>query len=632
MTININGDEELAAKSHLAAIIESSDDAIISKNIDGIITSWNSAAELLFGYTAREAIGKHITLIIPDDRLDEELVIIGKIKAGQKVDHFETIRKNKNGEELNLSITVSPVKNKNGKIIGASKIARDTSFTKDAERTKAYLAAIINSSDDAIISTDLKGYITSWNKSAECVYGYTSSEAIGKSIKIIIPITKQDEELIIIGRIKAGEKVEHFETTRIAKNKKLIDISLTASPIRDINGNVIGVSKVARDITDYKETQIALKKAQQKKEEFLASISHELRTPMTSIIGLSQILSTSKGLNSKEKLYLETLNKSANNMLLLINDLLDYSKLESGLVVLEKIDFSLKELIDKTLSSFEIMASDKGLTLNATINEKIREFYQGDPLRIQQILTNLIGNAIKFTDSGSINLTINGIEKDHFTELTLIIKDTGIGISKENIEIIFEKFLQADNTVTRKYGGSGLGLSITKTLVNKMGGLITVESKEKIGSIFTIKLPLEHSENSTLLTQSEPSIMSRKNILIVEDYEPNIIVLSAMLDIFDYSYDIANNGLHALRKYSENQYDVILMDIQMEEMDGLESTKNIRDCEFKKHLKQTPIIAMTAHIQEKNKEICYEVGMNDFISKPYDFELLKEKLEFYINT
>jgi PAS domain S-box-containing protein len=249
MTDKIDSRTDSNLKASLAAIVESSDDAIVGKTLEGVITAWNPSAERIFGYGADEAIGRHITLIIPKDRHDEETVILGKVRSGERLEHFETVRQHKNGSLIDVSLTISPIRDETGKIVGASKVARDISETKRAERASAYLAAIVDSSDDAIVSKDLNGIITTWNRAAEQMFGYTSAEAVGQSILLIIPPHLRDEETTIIGRVKAGQKVDHFETVRRTKSGELINISLTVSPIFDRLGRIVGASKIARNIT-----------------------------------------------------------------------------------------------------------------------------------------------------------------------------------------------------------------------------------------------------------------------------------------------------------------------------------------------------------------------------------------------
>jgi len=250
------------AQNRLAAIVESSDDAIISKDLSGIITTWNKAAERMFGYTANEAIGQHITLIIPLDRMDEESNILTRIGRGERIDHFETVRRTKDGTLIDIAVTISPIKDATGRVIGASKVGRDVTLMKKSERVAALLSAIVDSSNDAIVSKDLNGTITSWNKAAETTFGYTAEEAIGHHITLIVPPDRLDEEADILARIRRGERIEHFDTVRRRKDGTLIDTSITISPIRDARGHIIGASKVARDITEHKRIERVLREAE----------------------------------------------------------------------------------------------------------------------------------------------------------------------------------------------------------------------------------------------------------------------------------------------------------------------------------------------------------------------------------
>lgn len=242
----------------LAAIVDSSDDAIVSKNLDGIITSWNQSAARIFGYSSAEAIGQHITLIIPSDRRKEEVEILARLRRGERVEHFDTVRRRKDGQLVDVSLTISPIRDESGTIIGASKVARDVSERKQADRTQGLLSSIVDSSDDAIVSKTLEGVITSWNRSAERIFGYSPREAIGQPITLIIPSDRLDEEKEIIARLRQGEKVDHFDTVRRRKDGSLLDVSLTISPVHDAAGGVIGASKVARDISERKQTEQTL--------------------------------------------------------------------------------------------------------------------------------------------------------------------------------------------------------------------------------------------------------------------------------------------------------------------------------------------------------------------------------------
>jgi PAS domain S-box-containing protein len=266
------------ASNLLAAIVDSSDDIIVSKNLDGIITSWNNTAQRVFGYSSKEAIGAHITLIIPKDRLPEEDTIISRVRRGERIEHFDTVRQRKDGTLIDISLTISPVRDSSGRIVGASKVAREITDRKRAERSTALLAAIVDSSDDAIVSKTLDGIITSWNKSAERIFGYLPGEAIGKHITLIIPRDRWDEESSIIARIRSGERVDHFQTLRRRKDGSLVDVSLTISPVKDSTGNIIGASKVARDITAQVRAAEALRGSEEELRRLSQSLDHQVRS------------------------------------------------------------------------------------------------------------------------------------------------------------------------------------------------------------------------------------------------------------------------------------------------------------------------------------------------------------------
>jgi PAS domain S-box-containing protein len=254
------------------AIIESSEDAIISKTLDGIVTGWNKAAQRIFGYTAEEMIGKPVLVLIPADRQDEEPAILERVRRGERIEHYETVRRRNNGELIDVSLTVSPIKDRTGKIIGASKIVRDITEFRRISKAQAFLATLVESADDAIVSKTLGGIVTSWNKAAERIFGYTADEMVGRSITRIIPPERQDEEPMIIGRLKKGDRLEHYETVRVRKDGRRVDISVTISPIRDGAGNIIGASKIARDVTEQKAFQQRLKNSEERFRVTLSSI------------------------------------------------------------------------------------------------------------------------------------------------------------------------------------------------------------------------------------------------------------------------------------------------------------------------------------------------------------------------
>jgi PAS domain S-box-containing protein len=412
-------------------------------------------------------------------------------------------------------------------------------------------------------------------------------------------------------------------------------------PIPDDNGKILKWYGTCTDIQELVDAREYAEEANLAKSDFLANMSHEIRTPMNAIIGLSALLSRSHPLTDKQKEFIETLQLSADSLLALINDLLDIAKIESRSIELEHIPFNFAGLIEEIISMMSVKAKEKNIHFETDIGPIEGKEFMGDPTRIRQILVNLCSNAVKFTEKGKIRLSIQspGI-RNHRMELYISVADTGIGIPPSKLRPIFDKFIQADSSITRKYGGTGLGLAITKTLVELMDGKITLESQYGEGSTFTIFLPLllrtqEHIVPISKTSLSLPLSVNRNtdtnpSILLVEDYKANILVATTYLEEFGYSCDLAESGLEAIEKYKQRTYDLILMDVQMPQMNGFQATQAIRDYEKLTDKPAVPIVGMTAHALAGDREKCLEAGMDDYISKPFAPENLLSKLDKFL--
>lgn len=428
-------------------------------------------------------------------------------------------------------------------------------------------------------------------------------------------------------------------------------VNSRAHAVRNEEGKAIRLIGIHRDITQHKAVEENLEKeaweAEQlaaAKSEFLAHMSHEIRTPLTTISGISEILEKKQSdFDDRTKELINTLNTSVRSLKELINDILDFSKIEKGEVELENGPFLLGNMISEVISIMSVQANEKGLTFKVLHDEiKYYEYY-GDSARIKQILLNLIGNAIKFTDKGAVTVMASIETVKGSPCLSFAVQDTGVGIEDEMIETVFREFKQGDNSVSRKYGGTGLGLPISKELASLMGGSLHVESKKGLGSTFTLYLPIKERgfkliDEASLTAENKVHdqllsvIQEQQRVLIVEDYEGNIVMLSYLMEEIVLNYDIARSGKEALEAWKNKHYDIILMDVQMPEMDGMQATREIRSLEAKNKFEMTPVIGMTAHALVRDKDKCLEAGMTDYISKPIRSELLKEKILHHIDN
>jgi PAS domain S-box-containing protein len=877
------------AQKFLASIVDSSEDAIIGRTPEGIIVSWNHGAESLFGYRTEEIIGRNIAVLATAEASEMVKDVIERVRRGETVPTFDGSAVTKDGRRIEISASVSPVKDDQGNLVAVSSILRDITERKRAENARGILAAIVESSEDSIVATSRDTTVVGWNKGAEAIYGYTAEEVMGKSNRMFMPPESLDEYEEIFARALAGEVVR-FESLRQRKDGRKVELALTYSPIKNPQGFVIGVSAIVRDVTQAKAAQKALREADERyrslvnnipdvvwmvdeqqritfaspnvekmlglppeefyrrgarawlefihpddletaragfeqlftagklfdvklravradgtwiwaharsvgthegggvkyasgllsditeqvraqdaltqseqkyrllfernmagvfrcsqlgnfldcneaaarilgydsredligrpatdafidladknsvdqkmtqqgsifnqeirlrrkdgshvwvmsntsvvegpmgpevegtfvditarkeaeehmrlakeaaeaasraKSEFLANMSHEIRTPMNGVIGMTG-LALETDLNEEQREYLTTVKSSAEALLHIINDILDFSKIEARKLELERVPFSVRDVVRATTRELSVQAQQKKLSLLCHFSSDLPQTEIGDPGRLRQVLMNLIGNAIKFTEHGEIMVVAKKLtDAPGENTLQFSVSDTGIGVPAEKQKTIFEAFVQADSSSTRQYGGTGLGLTIASQLVALMGGRIWLESDPGKGSTFHFTAcfgsATENLQNAAANgnghqeLRAASAVEQRKlRILIAEDNLVNSRLATRLVAKQGHSAVVVGTGKAALKALEDETFDLVLMDVQMPDMDGFEATSAIREQErgTRKHL---PIIAMTAHAMSGDRERCLEAGMDAYVTKPVDAKKL----------
>jgi PAS domain S-box-containing protein len=891
--------------AYLAAIVESSDDAILSKDTNGIIQSCNAAAERIFGYSAAELIGKPVRLLIPPERQSEEDEILSRIRRGERIDHFETVRIRKDGRPIAVSLTVSPVHDERGNVIGASKIARDITEQQRSRAAQAYFAAIVTSSADAIITKDLNGIVQSCNASCERIFGYSESELIGRSILTLIPPERHAEEAMILAKMRSGERIEHFETVRIAKDGRRLDISLSVSPIKDDRGRVIGIAKVARDVTEQKRlaqelaaqqeqfrvtlasigdaviaadadgrvtfmnapaerltgwsareaaehelsevfrivnektrepvenpaglvmrsgavvglanhtvlihrdgterpiadsaapirdtadqivgtvlvfrdvtaqrrlddamaeqrewfettlesigdaviatdvqervafmnpiaehltgwrladargrpcaeifrivneqsrrpvdspvkrvladgTVVGLanhtmliaadgterpiddsgapirnrsgrivgvvlvfrdisdrrrseaerrsvaaerdrlldaeraarsdaERASRVKDEFVAMVSHELRTPLNAILGWTHLMTQSAADADIVRRGLDVIARNTRIQAQLISDLLDMSRIVSGKLRLTIEKVELHALVESAIETVQQAAAAKSIEIRPALD--FPNPIAGDPARLQQIIWNLLWNAVKFTpDGGRIDVAL----RQSGTDVALSVSDTGVGIGADVLPHIFDRFKQGNPSITRRFGGLGLGLSIVKHLVDLHGGTVRAESAgEGRGATFTVTLPAGNFADGGIFQgvgvgtdpiSPQSDALDGIRILIVEDEQDTRDFLGRFLISYGAEIVGAGSAAEALALLPKAGVNFMISDIGLPDVDGYELLQKIRRMDSSAAA-GIPAVALTAYARAEDRTLAFRAGYQAHVAKPVE--------------
>jgi len=646
------------------AIFNSANFSSIATDAKGVIQIFNVGAERMLGYTAAEVMNK----ITPADISDpQELIARAKalsselgtpitpgfealvFKASRGIeDIYELTYIRKDGSRFPAVVSVTALRDARDAIIGYLLIGTDNTARKlvEAEQKKLdqrlrdqqfYTRSLIESNIDALMTTDPSGIITDVNKQMEALTGCTRDELIGAPFKNYF--TDPERAEAGIKRVLSEKKVTDYELTACARDGKQTVVSYNATTFYDRDRTLQGVFASARDVTERKQVEAELQQAKaaaesasQTKSDFLASMSHEIRTPMNAIVGIADLLAKTP-LTTEQDKYVQIFRRAGDNLLNLVNDILDLSKVEASQLELERTGFSLNDLLDKVREMVAIRADEKGLTVVCEIAPEVPRDLVGDPTRLRQVLLNLLGNAIKFTESGEVTLRVTPHPDGSIPgALRFDVSDTGIGIPQEKLSAVFERFTQADSSTTRRYGGSGLGLTISKRLVELMGGRIWVESGVGKGSVFSFAVPLEiwagAARRAPVPVGTGPDgPLPALHILLVEDSPDNRTITLAYLRDTPYRIEIAENGAIAYEKFTAGQYDLVLMDRQMPVMDGLTATRAIRKWEGANHRPCTPIVALTASALKGDQEECVAAGCTAYLTKPIKQEVLLQAIK-----
>ncbi|HET9888733.1 MAG TPA: PAS domain S-box protein, partial [bacterium] len=515
--------------------------------------------------------------------------------------------------------SASPIRDELGNISGSVLIFRDITERRLANRTQALLASIVATSDDAIVSKTLEGQILSWNDGAERLFGYSAAEAVGESIMIIIPPDRWDEERTILQKIRRGERVDHYETIRVGKDGRRLEISLTVSPIHDEDGQIIGASKIARDISDRKRAEEALLEADRRKDRFLAMLAHELRNPLAPVRNSIEVMKRAGPDAQLIERARDTIDRQMTQMERLIEDLLDVSRITHNRLVLRRERVSLSSVLALAVEAARPLAEFSGHDLQVMLPSQ-EIVLNADPARLAQVFGNLLNNSCRYTESkGKIVLSAKRVG----SHALVSVKDNGIGIPPDMLSRIFETFVQVDQSLERAQEGMGLGLTLVQEIVRMHGGDVEAKSGGAgQGSEFVVRLPIFiEGAQETVRTSGEPAESGARpqRILVVDDNEDSAASLALLLHTANHETRSAYDGEEALRVAAEFRPDVILLDIGLPKLNGYEVCRRIREESWGKNIR---IVAVTGWGQAGDRRESTDAGFDGHLVKPASPESL----------
>ncbi|MEP7121900.1 MAG: PAS domain S-box protein [Byssovorax sp.] len=638
--LQVSSEAQRSSEGRLRTLIDCVPIGIFETDTEGNCLFVNQGWERLTGLKNEEAKGKGWRRALHAE--DLERVSLGWESATRVGEDFRSEHRYRTPRGVVWGSNASvALRDSAGKVTGYLGTVIDVTERRNAEAMVLRLAAVVESSPDAIFSVTLDGIVTDWNEGAERMFGYASREIVGRSFFTLIPADRVDEHVEILNRLERGETVNNVETVRVRKGGEIIDVSVSISAVRDGSGAIVGLSRILRDITAAKRVAAELARAKataeaatRAKSDFLANMSHEIRTPMTAVLGFTDLLLDRATTESDRLNYLMTIRRNGEHLLAVLNDILDFSKIEAGKLSTEQIECSVCEILGEVESLMRVRARERGLAFEIAYASPIPATIASDPTRLRQIVLNLVSNAIKFTERGSVRVEARceGASTDA-PELVLDIVDTGIGLTKEQIACLFQPFSQADASTTRRYGGSGLGLGICAPLAVALGGKIIVTSEPGRGSTFTLRLGLArtaldamiHAPDAAALTgrtsghsdrAAPPKLAGR--VLLAEDGQDNQVLISRLLQSWGVEVSLVDNGRAAATQAMSaltagRPFDLILMDMQMPEMDGYGAAAQLRAGGYR-----GKIVALTANAMTGERERCLLAGCDDYLRKPIE--------------
>ena len=619
----------MESRERLRITLESIGDAVVATDAEGRVSFVNPVAQKLLGYRADEIAGRPLREIfnIVDEftRSPVENPVERVLRGGQAVGLAKhTILLRPDGMEIPIDDSAAPIEDARNGITGVVLVFRDVSEQWQAEKTHATLAAIVESSDDAIISKDLNGRIMTWNLGAERLFGYKEDESVGQSITMLIPPDRIDEETEILRRIRNGERLEHYETVRVRKDGSLVEISLTVSPVKSADGTIIGASKIARDITERRRMERQIREADRQKDNFIAILAHELRNPLSLIQNTVKALQIERPDDSELLDYCDLIEKETMQINRLLGDLLDSSRMIQGKLSLRKEPIELITAVNSAIKASQPALDEARHRLTVDLPSE-RLTVEADPLRLAQVFSNLLNNAIKFTEPrGDIRVTM----ERQGNRAVVRVKDSGIGIAPDLLPNIFDMFVQGETVTERSHGGLGLGLTLARDIVALLGGRLDVKSDGPgKGSEFIVSLALAEasppSETGRAAAIKMAAGSAPLRIVIVDDSKNQVLSLERLFKRMGHDVRVAFDAAGAVRVMEEFLPDFALIDIGLPGINGYDLARRIRE---RKQFARVTLIAQTGWGREEDRNQARAAGFDHHLVKPIDYQRLAEIL------